>query len=92
MNDKLKTNPNIVLREEFDDWAVLFDPDTGKTCGLSPTGVFIWKQLDGTKNKDDILKAMIAVYGKDIHDEAISDYDKFIEQLIKQELVSTCPH
>ena len=22
-------NPLIVLREEFDDWAILFDPDTG---------------------------------------------------------------
>jgi len=73
----------------FDDWAVLFDPDTGKTCGLSPTGVFIWKQLDGTKNKDDILKAMIAVYGKEVQAEAENDYDKFIEQLIKYKLVAT---
>jgi len=89
MNGKLKTNPNIVLREEFDDWAVLFDPDTGKTCGLSPTGVFIWKQLDGTKNKDDILKAMTAVYGKEVQAEAENDYDKFIEQLIKYKLVAT---
>jgi SynChlorMet cassette protein ScmD len=89
MTNKLKNKPDIVLREEFDDWAVLFDPDTGKTCGLSPTGVFIWKQLDGTKSKDDILKAMTVVYGEDIQDEAAVDYDKFIEQLIKNKLVAT---
>lgn len=88
MNNELKIKPNIVLREEFDDWAVLFDPDTGKTCGISPTGVFIWKQLDGTKNKDDILKVMITVYGDDIQEEAASDYDKFIEQLLKYDLVA----
>ncbi len=24
-------NPGVVLREEFDDWAVLFNPDTAAT-------------------------------------------------------------
>jgi hypothetical protein len=27
--EKPKANPEIVLREEFDDWALLFNPDTG---------------------------------------------------------------
>ncbi len=40
-------NPLIVLREEFDNWAILFDPDTGNTFGLNPIGVLIWKHLDG---------------------------------------------
>jgi hypothetical protein len=26
-------NPLIMLREEVDDWAILFDPDTGNACG-----------------------------------------------------------
>ena len=26
---RLVANPAIVLREEFDDWAILFDPDSG---------------------------------------------------------------
>jgi hypothetical protein len=28
----------VLLREEFDDWAVLYDPDTGYGFGLNPTG------------------------------------------------------
>jgi hypothetical protein len=44
-------NPLIVLREEFDDWAILFDPDTGNAFGLNPTGVFIWKLLDGKPSR-----------------------------------------
>ena len=33
---KAKVNPHLVLREEFDDWAVLFDPDseTHSACAL----------------------------------------------------------
>jgi SynChlorMet cassette protein ScmD len=46
-------NPLIVLREEFDDWAILFDPDTGNAFGLNPTGVFIWKHLDGKHGVED---------------------------------------
>ncbi|MCL5807643.1 MAG: SynChlorMet cassette protein ScmD [Deltaproteobacteria bacterium] len=48
-------NPLIVLREEFDDWAILFDPDTGNTFSLNPIGVLIWKQLDGHHSLDDIV-------------------------------------
>ena len=88
MSDKFKNNPNIVFREEFDDWAVLFDPDTGKTCCLSPTGVFIWKQLDGTRSKDDILKALSTVCEEGLPEEAADDYDKFIEQLLDSDLVA----
>ena len=53
--DRPVANPLIVLREEFDDWAVLFDPDTGNAFGLNPTGVFIYKLLDGKHTVEDIL-------------------------------------
>ena len=41
-DDKPIANPYVSLREEFDDWAVLFNPDTGRGYGLSPTGVYLW--------------------------------------------------
>ena len=44
------TNPSIVFREEFDDWALLFDPDTGESYGVNPVGAFIWKELRGGKH------------------------------------------
>jgi SynChlorMet cassette protein ScmD len=88
MSDKIKSNPDIVLREEYDDWAVLFDPDSGKTCGVSPTGVFIWKQLDGSKTKDAILAALEAVCEDGLPATAATDYDKFIEQLLEAGLVA----
>ena len=43
----LIANPLMVLREEFDDWALLFDPDTSHSYGLNQVSVFIYKRLDG---------------------------------------------
>ena len=47
-------NPTVVLREEFDDWAVLFNPDTADAVGISPVGVAIWKLMDGRRGVEEI--------------------------------------
>jgi SynChlorMet cassette protein ScmD len=57
-HDKPVANPLIVLREEFDDWAILFDPDTGNSFSLNLTGVYLWKHLDGEHSIDDMLKTL----------------------------------
>lgn len=56
MNIKNKpiANPNVVLREEFDDWAVLFNSDTAEAVGTNPVGVAVWKMMDGNKTIEDI--------------------------------------
>ena len=51
-DDKPIVNPYVQLREEFDDWAILFNPDTGRGFGLNPTGVYVWKLLDGAHTVD----------------------------------------
>ena len=78
-------NPLIVLREEFDDWAILFDPDSGKGMGLNPTGVFIWKLLDGSHTLDDIQKKL---HGEceNVPEEAESDLKEFIQELTERGL------
>ena len=54
--DKPIANPVVMLREEFDDWAILFDPDTGGGFGLNPTGVYLWKLLDGEHALDALIE------------------------------------
>lgn len=44
----------VVFREEFDDRAILFDPESGNAFGLNQVSAFIWKRLDG-KNTINIL-------------------------------------
>jgi len=79
-------NPLIVLREEFDDWAILFDPDTGNAFGLNPTGVFIWKLLDGTHNPEDIVNRL-REEADDVPEDACEHARQFIASLEKQGLV-----
>lgn len=54
LKEKYLANPEVVLREEFDDWAILFDPDSGEGYGLNPVSVVIWKCLDGNHSLPDI--------------------------------------
>ena len=46
---------SIVLREEFQDSAMLFNPDTGSIFGLNAAGLFIWKRMDGRHSEADII-------------------------------------
>ncbi len=83
--DKPIANPLIVLREEFDDWAILFDPDTGNSFGLNPTGVYLWKRLDGEHWIDDLLEDLRRD-AKDVPKEAGEHLIAFVDGLTKQGL------
>ncbi len=62
LSDTPIANPIIVLREEFDDWAVLFNPDTAGSLGINPMGVAIWKQIDGIRRVDHIIDRVRETY------------------------------
>jgi SynChlorMet cassette protein ScmD len=81
----LFANPLIVLREEFDDWAILFDPDTGNAFGLNPVGVFIWKLLDGNHSPEDIVKGL-RENAEEVPGEADEHLDEFLQDLVKKGL------
>jgi SynChlorMet cassette protein ScmD len=74
-----------MLREEFDDWAVLFDPDSGHGFGLSPTSVFLWKLLDGEHTLGGLL-AEIRRYVDNVPEDARDHIDSFVDTLIAEGL------
>jgi len=76
-------NPLLVLREEFDDWAILFDPDTGDGFGLNPVSVFIYKRLDGKHTVQDILKDLRETC-EDMPENAEQEVKEFIEGLVEK--------
>lgn len=78
-------NPLVVLREEFDDWAVLFDPDSGKAFGVNPVGVFIWKHLDGRMTHQDILRDLNKNCDE-VPEEAEEEVGLFIQGLVEEGL------
>lgn len=80
------TNPEIVYRKDFDDWAVLFDPDTADTYGLDEVGSFIWTHIDGKSSIDDITKILPEEFNN-VPDNAKSHIEKLLGEMEKKGLI-----
>jgi len=81
-------NPVVVLRKEFDDWAVLFNPDPAEAVGVNPVGVAIWEILDGKKSVTDII-AQISQDFTDVPGSAAQEIQTFIDDLAKRGFVGS---
>ena len=79
-------NPVVVLRKEFDDWAVLFNPDTAEAVGINPIGVVIWEQLANHQSVTDIIKTIRNKYSS-VPDKAEKEVDTFINSLTERGFV-----
>ena len=84
--DKPIANPVVVLREEFDDWAVLFNPDTAAAVGINPVGVAVWKGLDGTRHLEEIV-AEITNRFEEVPAAALEEIRAFVGTLADQGFV-----
>lgn len=84
--EKPKGASHVVLREESDDWAVLFNPEDGGAFGLNPVSRFIWERLDGNRTLEQIeeeLKAACADTPENVSDHIRS----FVGQLDAKGLI-----
>ena len=68
------------MREEFDDWAVLFNPDTADAVGINPVGVVVWKLVDGLRGLDEILDQVQKQFAE-VPDAAAAEVSAFIDDL-----------
>ncbi len=84
--DKPIANPIIVLREEFDDWAILFNPDTANAVGTNPVGVAVWKRMDGKRSLEEIV-AEVKNSFEDTPDAAYDEIVTFIDTLAEKGFV-----
>jgi len=62
--DSLIRNPDVILREEDPDGALLFNPDTNQIRMINGTGLFIWKHCDGKKDLPAIVSALKKTFDK----------------------------
>jgi SynChlorMet cassette protein ScmD len=84
--DKPIANPNVVLREEFDDWAVLFNPDTADASGINPVGVAVWKRMDGQRSLEEIVVEIYNSFEK-VPVGAVEEISAFVSTLAEQGFV-----
>ncbi len=85
-NSKPIVNQVVVLREEFDDWGVLFDPDTGEAFGIDPVGIDIWKRLNGKSTLEDITADLKKEY-EDMPESGMVEVKEFVDELVDNGLV-----
>ena len=78
--DRPIANPIVVLREEFDDWAILFNPDTAAALGTNPVGVAVWKRMDGKRSLKDIVSEIRNSF-EDTPDAAFKEIAAFVDTL-----------
>jgi SynChlorMet cassette protein ScmD len=79
-------NPLVVLRPEFDDWAVLFNPDTAEAVGVNPVGVVIWQLIDGRRGVEEIV-ATVRERFADAPPSVVEQVGTFIEDLARRGFV-----
>ena len=85
---KTIVNPVVVLRKEFDDWAVLFNPDTAEAVGINPVGVAIWELLDQQIDIQEIV-ANISQNFADVPGSAKDEMETFIADLAKRGFIGS---
>ena len=86
LQNKPIANPVVVLREEFDDWAVLFNPDTADAVGVNPVGVAVWKLMNGNYDLDEIL-AQVKDQFNNVPDNATEEVTAFVDDLAERGFV-----
>ena len=84
--DRPIASPIVVLREEFDDWAILFDPDTAAAVGINPVGVAVWKRMDGKRSVKEIVSAITTSF-EDAPEAALEEITAFVDELAERGFV-----
>ncbi|MCD4686119.1 MAG: PqqD family peptide modification chaperone [Anaerolineae bacterium] len=71
-------NPDVGIREENEDGALLFEPDSGQVKVINPTGLFIWKLCDGNSTLDEIISAVLGEFEDAPVDAVTDDVTNFV--------------
>lgn len=75
-------NPDVVVREEDPDGALLFNPDTNQIKVLNTTGLFIWKLLDGKKDIPAVVAALKEAFEEVPEDEVETHVQAFFDDMV----------
>jgi SynChlorMet cassette protein ScmD len=83
--DRPIANPIVVLREEFDDWAILFNPDAASATamGINPVGVAVWKRMDGKRSLEEIVSDIKTSF-EDVPEAVLEEITAFVDKLAER--------
>jgi Coenzyme PQQ synthesis protein D (PqqD) len=75
-----------MLQEEPDGWALLFNSDSAGALALNPTGVAVWKLVNGRRSVTDIAAALRRQFGS-VPESMESDVTELLRVLTEEGLV-----
>ncbi len=78
---RYQVNPVVSFRDEGDDGAILYNPDTDDSTIINPTGSAIWNLLATPRTLDEIAAHLVAAFRNVSTDQALKDAAGFIEAL-----------
>ena len=82
-------NPDVVLKEEDTDGALIFNPDTDQIRVLNPTGFFIWKLCDGSRDMDGITLALKEFFEAVPEDQVSRQVKEFVDEMVEAGFIGT---
>lgn len=75
-------NPDINVREEDEDGALLFNPDTDQVRMITKTGFYIWGLCSKEHSVSDIVTAFKNDYDDVPEQEIVADVEEFINKML----------
>jgi hypothetical protein len=82
-------NPDVVLREEDPDGALLFNPDTNQIRAVNTTGLFVWKLCDGSQDLPGIVAAMKENFDQ-VPDDGVADQvAQYVDDMVAAGFIGT---
>ncbi|CAG0946989.1 hypothetical protein ANRL1_03525 [Anaerolineae bacterium] len=75
-------NPDVNLREEDEDGALLFNPDSDRVQLLNSTGLHIWKFCAEKHTLDEIVAALKENFEDIPADAVAADVEEFVNQMV----------
>jgi len=76
-------NPDVVLREEDPDGALLFNPDTNQIKVLNPTALFLWKLCEGKYDVAAAIKKLQEGFKKVPADKVEEQVNNYFKDMVK---------
>jgi len=82
--DKIRyiINPDVNLREEDKDGALLYNPDLDRVQLLNSTGLCIWKSCAEGHTIDEIIAAIHEYFEETPENTVTNDVEEFLNQMI----------
>jgi hypothetical protein len=82
-------NPDVVIREEDEDGALIFNPDTDQIRVLNLAAFFIWNLCDGSNDLAGIVSAVRKSFDTVPDDQVDQDIKEYIEGMIASGFIGT---